>query len=97
MSRSIREFAQLFTYHGPKPLSDDGTSSLQAGLKLLFGTLGAISVLVIIIAALRLTTSRGNPEAIGKLRNTLIYAGVGLVVAIGATAILQFVIKSVGP
>ena len=92
---ALHVIAQLFTYNGPKTLTDDGSGSLQAILKLLFGTLGAISVLVLIIAGIRLTTSRGNPDAIAKLRNTIIYAGVGLAVAIGAAVILQFVITRV--
>ena len=96
MNRTAYFLAQLFTYHGPQVTgNDDGSTALQAGLKLVFGTLGAISVLILVIAAIRLSASRGNPDAIGKLRNTIIYAGIGLAVAVFATAILQFVITSV--
>lgn len=95
MNKTIYFFSQLFTYNGPRAIGADGTVSLQNILKLAFGILGAISVIVIIIAAIRLSTSRGNPDAIGKLRNTLIYAGIGLAICVSATAILQFVIKSV--
>lgn len=87
--------AQLFTYNGPKALGEGGAGSLKSILSLVFAALGAISVIVLIFAGIRLTMSRGNPDAIGKLRSTIIYAGVGLFIALSASAILNFVISRV--
>jgi len=84
----------LFDYNGPQ-LSGDGSSSLTAIFTIAFGVLGGISLIVIVISGMRLTLSRGNPEALAKLRSTIIYAAVGLAVALGATAIIQFVIEKV--
>lgn len=86
--------AQLFKYNGPQ-LSGDGGKSLAAIFAIAFGVLGAISLIVIVISGMRLTLSRGNPEALAKLRSTIIYAAVGLAVALGATAIIQFVIEKI--
>jgi hypothetical protein len=61
-------------------------------LKIVFGTLGAIALIIIIIAGIKFITSQGNPEALAKARNTIIYAAVGLAVAIGAFSIVTFVI-----
>jgi len=54
--------------------------------------LGSISVIVIIFAAIFYTTSSGDPALVTKAKNTLIYAVVGLIVAISGYAIINFVI-----
>lgn len=73
----------------------DGSNVLSNAMTLLFGLLGAVSVLVLVYAGIRLSAARGNPDAIGKLRSTIIYAAIGLVVAISATAIISLVIERV--
>lgn len=88
-------FAQLFTYNGPRALGNGGSGTLAAILSIAFGVLGGISLLVIVISGMRLTLSRGNPDALAKLRSTIIYAAVGLAVALSATAIIQFVVNRV--
>lgn len=88
-----RYFGALFDYPGPKP-TDGGSASLQTAFEIVFGLLGSISLIVIIYSGLRLVASRGNPDAIGKLRGTLIYAAVGLVVALTAGGIIRFVLNS---
>lgn len=64
-------------------------------LKILVNTLlfilGAVSVVVIIIAGISYTTSAGDPELVKKAMNSLRYAVVGLVVALMAFAIVNFV------
>lgn len=59
--------------------------------------LGAVSVVVIIIAGVGFTTSTGDPAAITKAKSTLTYAVIGLVVAILAYAIVNYVIGIVQP
>lgn len=54
--------------------------------------LGAVAVLVIIIAGILYTTSGGDPALVTKAKNTLLYAVVGLVVVISAYAIVNFVL-----
>ena len=66
--------------------------TVQNILKIVFGTLGAIALIIIIIAGIKFMTSQGNPEALAKARNTIIYAAVGLAVAIGAFSIVTFII-----
>ncbi len=55
-----------------------------------------ISVIVIIIGGIRFTTSGGDPGQAASARNTIIYAVVGLVVAIMSYAIVNFVLNHVG-
>jgi hypothetical protein len=91
----MKYIAELFTYNGPRALGGDGSDTLAELLSIAFGVLGGISLIVIVISGLRLTISRGSPDALAKLRSTIIYAAVGLGVAISATAIIQFVVNKV--
>jgi len=62
-------------------------------LNLVLILLGAISVLVMVIAGIDFMLSQGEPDKISRARNSIIYALVGLVVTIFAAAIVNFVIK----
>ncbi len=55
-----------------------------------------ISVIVIIVGGIRFATSGGNPQQATTARETIIYAIVGLVVAVMAYAIVNFVLNHVG-
>lgn len=55
--------------------------------------IGAVSVLAIIISGILYTTSGGDAALITKAKNTLLYSVVGLLVAIMAYAIVNFVVN----
>lgn len=55
--------------------------------------IGAIAVLMIIIGGIRYTISNGDQSQITSAKNTILYAIVGLVVAMLAYAIVHFVIS----
>ena len=61
-------------------------------LAIIFGTIGALAVLTIIIGAMNLSKSGGNPEEISKAKRTIIYSVVGLLVALVAEALVFFVV-----
>ncbi len=54
--------------------------------------IGIISVIVIIIGGLRYVTSAGNSSQVSGAKDTILYAVVGLIVAISAYAIVNFVL-----
>ena len=56
--------------------------------------LGAISVIMIIIGGLRYVVSGGNATAVTAAKNTILYAIVGVIVALLAYAIINFVLES---
>jgi glucose uptake protein GlcU len=56
--------------------------------------IGAVSVLMIIIGGIRYVTSNGEQQQVTSAKNTIIYALVGLVVAMLAYAIVHFVISN---
>ncbi len=58
---------------------------------------GAISVIMVIIGGLRYVISGGNSSNITAAKNTILYAIVGLIIAIMAYAIINFVLESFLP
>lgn len=56
--------------------------------------IGAISVIMLIIGGIRYTVSNGDTAAVTSAKNTILYAVIGIVVAILAYALVNFVITS---
>jgi len=56
--------------------------------------IGAVSVIMLILGGIRYTISQGDSAAVTAAKNTILYAVIGLVVAILAYAIIHFVIGS---
>ncbi len=56
--------------------------------------IGAISVIMLIIGGIRYVVSGGDSSAVTAAKNTILYAIVGVVVAILAYAVVNFVIGS---
>ncbi len=56
---------------------------------------GAVAVLMIVIGGLRYTLSNGDQSGINNAKNTIIYAVVGLVLALMANAIVNFVLVNI--
>jgi multisubunit Na+/H+ antiporter MnhB subunit len=61
-------------------------------IDLLLYAIGIISVIMIIIGGIRYTTSNGDSSQITGAKNTILYAVVGLIVAILAYAIVGFIV-----
>ena len=64
-------------------------------VNVLLYVLGAVSVVVIIMAGIFYTVSSGDSAQVTKAKNTLMYAIVGLVVALLSYAIVNFVIDKI--
>ncbi len=64
-------------------------------VKLLDFLIGGIALFVLIIAGITFVTSSGNPDSAKKAREAIIYASVGLIVAIIAQFIVLFVLDRI--
>ena len=69
----------------------DVAAVIKTGLTWLMYGIGIISVVMIIIGGIRYATSGGNAEKVKSAKNTILYAVVGLAVALLALAIVTFV------
>lgn len=54
---------------------------------------GVISVIMLIVGAIRYATSAGDANAVNGAKNTILYAIVGIVIAAASFAIVNFVIN----
>lgn len=62
-------------------------------INILLYVLGAIAVLMIVIGGIRYTTSNGDSSAVKGAKDTILYAVIGLIVAIMAYSIVNFVVS----
>jgi hypothetical protein len=67
---------------------------IKAVVNILLYILGAIAVVMIVIGGIRYTTSNGDSGNIKSAKDTILYSVVGLVVALMAYAIVNFVLGS---
>lgn len=56
--------------------------------------IGAISVIMLIIGGIRYVVSGGDSSAVTAAKNTILYAVIGIIVALLAYALVNFVIDS---
>lgn len=72
--------------------TDDATNTAQDIVNVLLLLIGAVSVIMIVIGGFKYVTSNGDQNQLTSAKNTVLYAVVGLVVAIMASAIVNFVV-----
>jgi hypothetical protein len=74
-----------------------GTNPVIAAIKVTITimsiVIGVTAVIMIIVSGFTLITSGGDPQAVAKARNSIIYALVGIVVAVLAETIVVFVLS----
>lgn len=71
---------------------DDGVFKLITNAALFL--IGAISVLMLIYGGIRYTISGGDSAAVTAAKNTIMYAIIGIIVALLAYAIVNFVLSA---
>lgn len=67
---------------------------IRTVVNILLYILGAIAVVMIVIGGIRYTTSNGESSSIKSAKDTILYSVIGLVVAIMAFAIINFVLTA---
>jgi TRAP-type C4-dicarboxylate transport system permease small subunit len=66
----------------------------QTAANVLIFLVGAVAVLFLIIGGLRYVISNGDPKAVEAAKNTILYAIVGVIVAVLSFAAVNFVIQA---
>ena len=67
-------------------------------INMVFGVIGIIAVIMIIIGGVNYTMSQGDSTKVQKAKNTILYGIIGLVVVLLAFAIVNFVLGALnGP
>jgi len=85
----------------PNPAGVNNQSGSSPFLEILlswaFRIIGAVAFLVLVIGGLRYVLSQGDPQNVNKAKNMIMYALIGLVVAIVAQSIVSLVINKLVP
>lgn len=64
-------------------------------INFLLTAIAVVSVIMLIIGGFKYTTSNGDANQVTAAKNTIMYSIIGLVVAIFAFAIVDFVVKKI--
>lgn len=72
---------------------DDLDKLWQGATQVLLYVVGILAVIMIIVGAIRYVTSNGDQSQITSAKNTILYAVVGLVLAVAAGPIISFVLE----
>ena len=80
---------------GVGQVSTDPESLVKKFVNIFLFAVGALSVIMLIWGGIRYTTSAGDSNKVQAAKNTVLYAIVGLVVAILAYAIVNMVISKI--
>jgi hypothetical protein len=70
----------------------DLAGSLETVVNILLFIIGAVSVIMLVIGGFRYVLSGGDQNAVTSAKNTILYAIIGVVVALLAYAIVNFVL-----
>jgi uncharacterized membrane protein YidH (DUF202 family) len=96
MIREIILFADsVFPKPSSLPTVEANQNTIGTVLHVVFGIFAAIAVLVVTIAGLQYVLSQGDPQKTAKAKNTILYAVIGLVVAMMGYVIVSFVVGKV--
>ena len=83
---------------GINQVNDGNNTSLTDFIKniinILLFVIGVIAVIMIIVGGIRYVTSAGDSSAVSSAKDTVLYSVIGLVVAIMAYALVNFVVNS---
>lgn len=83
---------------GNEGIACDGKTPLfKLITNVLLFIIGAVSVIMLVIGGIRYTVSAGDSSAVTAAKNTIMYAIIGIIVALLAFAVVNFVIGAFLP
>lgn len=93
MSYLLEMFAATQISPGNLPQRGAGENEVQLILNIIFSILGALAFLIMVISGLRYIVAAGDPQKTSQARNSIIFALVGLAIAVTAQAVVAFVVN----
>lgn len=74
------------------PKTPDSQGSLDTIFSIVFVTIGALAILMIVIGGLRYILAQGDPNKMAESKNMILYSLIGLIIAALAGAIVNYVL-----
>ena len=94
--RAGKEVSNLAECNVEETKEDDSLMKrVQVIINVILSVLGIVTVIMIILGGVQYTTSAGDPAKVTKAKNTIMYGVIGLVIALLAFAIVNFVLANV--
>jgi type IV secretory pathway VirB2 component (pilin) len=75
--------------------SNDLMTTLNTIINVVIGLIGFVAVIVIILGGVQYTTSAGDSSKVKKAKDTIMYGIIGLVIALMAYSIVNFILSNV--
>lgn len=72
------------------------TGTIKNVINTLLFIIGIAAVIIIIIAGFRMVMANGDSQSVARARSSIIYAVIGLIVAVSAYAIVNFILDQLG-
>lgn len=88
----IRHIIAQLQPPGSLPQVTADGSQVQKVLQIVFVIAGAVAVIVVVVAGLNYVISSGDPQKTAKAKDTILYALIGLAIAVLSFTIVTFVI-----
>lgn len=79
----------------PQPPDPNAGLPLAEMMQFIFGVIGVIAIIMVMVGGFKYITSQGNPQETAKAKNTILYAIIGLVLAASSFTIVSFVVGTV--
>lgn len=91
----LDDYSKCTQFSASKIKDRDAMTTLNVVINVVIGLVGFIAVAMIVIGGISFATSQGDTAKTTKAKNTVLYGVVGLVVALLAFAIVNFVLQNV--
>ena len=78
----------------PSNLANGDPSIVRRAINIMLFGVGVLSVVMLIFGGFRYVISGGKKESVTNAKNTILYAIIGLLIAVFAYAIINFVLRS---
>ena len=85
--------AQQFVSPKGLPQATANSNTFGSILQIVFTIIGALALLMLVIAGFRYVISSGEPQKTAEIRRQIIYTAIGLILAASADAIVTIIIN----
>jgi hypothetical protein len=93
---AVSNMNQCNEFKNSNYVNKDLGSTTTTIINVIIGIVGFLAVIMIIIGGISYTTSAGDAGKVKKAKDTIMYGIIGLIVAILAFAIVNFVLTNLG-
>lgn len=83
------------TFENPLPAGEDVPVIVGNVIKTVLGIIGSIALVIFLYGGIQWMVSMGDEQKINKGRDTMIWAGLGLIVIFGSYTLVQLLLKTV--